>query len=196
MTENENNTSGGLPSLEQVVSQIDKSLLNIDDSQALRLGLAAIAGAGPQSKGERYILFSIGETFLAVSITGVVEVVDLPSITRLPNVPPWVQGIANVRGEIISVVDFPLFMKWSEIATAKGASLIILGEGKIKTGIRIDKVLGTINRDTDEEISAQQQEPSGEISEIFPIVDDRDFRTINHKALLHNDRFINLTDLR
>ena len=50
---------------------------------------------------------------MAVSASGVVEVVDLPPLTRLPGVPPWVLGIVNIRSEIISVVDLPLFTNWN-----------------------------------------------------------------------------------
>lgn len=57
-----------------------------------------------RSKGEKYVVFCLGEKFFGVSSNKVSEVAQRLSITPLPNVPDWLVGIANLRGRIISVV--------------------------------------------------------------------------------------------
>ncbi len=75
--------------------------------------------------GEKYITFLLGETHFALPSNAVSEVVrSLPS-TSLPNLPNWFVGIANLRGDIISIID--LLMLWNEgsIESAK-SKLIVL----------------------------------------------------------------------
>lgn len=51
------------------------------------------------------IVFKLGAEFYAIKIEQVKEVTITPSITRMPRTPEFVQGVANVRGDIIAIVD-------------------------------------------------------------------------------------------
>lgn len=57
------------------------------------------------SGGEKFIVFSIGNEFFAVSAQNVSEVIQPLEVTYLPNVPKWLFGITNLRGEIISIIN-------------------------------------------------------------------------------------------
>ncbi|MEK7723803.1 MAG: chemotaxis protein CheW [Acidobacteriota bacterium] len=56
-------------------------------------------------EGEKYIVFQLDEKFYGISSKSVSEVAATLPVTSLPNVPEWVSGIANLRGDVISVVD-------------------------------------------------------------------------------------------
>ncbi|HEY0429664.1 MAG TPA: chemotaxis protein CheW [Pyrinomonadaceae bacterium] len=80
----------------------------------------------PQAIGEKFIVFFLNDELFAVSAAEVAEVVNLPVVTPLPRVPEWLLGIANLRGEIITVVDLArLWNKKSSIPAAK-PKLILL----------------------------------------------------------------------
>jgi purine-binding chemotaxis protein CheW len=51
------------------------------------------------------IVFKLGAEYYAIKIEQVKEVTITPSITRMPRTPEFVQGVANVRGDIIAIVD-------------------------------------------------------------------------------------------
>lgn len=51
------------------------------------------------------IVFKLGEGHYAIKIEQVKEVTVTPSITRMPRTPDFVQGVANIRGDIIAIVD-------------------------------------------------------------------------------------------
>ncbi len=51
------------------------------------------------------IVFKLGEEFYAIKIEQVKEVTITPSITRMPRTPEFVKGVANVRGDIIAIID-------------------------------------------------------------------------------------------
>lgn len=57
-----------------------------------------------RAAGDKYIVFYLGGRFFGVSSKKVAEVVQMLSVTPLPNVPEWLLGIADLRGAIISVV--------------------------------------------------------------------------------------------
>lgn len=56
-------------------------------------------------EGDKYIVFHLDEKLYGINSKNVSEVSASLPITSLPNVPDWVLGIANLRGDIISVID-------------------------------------------------------------------------------------------
>jgi len=63
-----------------------------------------------QAVGEKYVAFSLGKEIYAVASKMVVEVTSWLAAAPLPNAPEWLHGIANLRGEIISVVSLPMLL--------------------------------------------------------------------------------------
>ena len=59
---------------------------------------------------ERCLTFESGGLTLFLSTNYVTEIINDCSITRLPLVPAHVQGILNLRGQILPVVDIRLSM--------------------------------------------------------------------------------------
>lgn len=55
---------------------------------------------------EQFLLFRIGDEEFGLPIAAVVEVAQVPAkLTRLPNAPGFVQGVMNLRGQIVPVID-------------------------------------------------------------------------------------------
>lgn len=51
------------------------------------------------------IVFKLGTEEYAIRIDQVKEVTVTPNITRMPRTPDFVKGVANVRGDIIAIID-------------------------------------------------------------------------------------------
>lgn len=49
--------------------------------------------------------FRVGDETFGVPIAHVREIIRVPQITALPNAPEYVEGVINLRGKIISVID-------------------------------------------------------------------------------------------
>lgn len=56
-------------------------------------------------KGLQVVGFRIGDETFGVPIAHVREIIRVPQITALPNAPEYVEGVINLRGKIISVID-------------------------------------------------------------------------------------------
>lgn len=51
------------------------------------------------------VTFRVGTELFGVPISAVQEIVRVPAITRIPQTPTFVEGVINLRGRIITVVD-------------------------------------------------------------------------------------------
>ncbi len=71
------------------------------------------------------------------------EVVLLKDFTPLPGVPPFVLGIANVRGQILSIVNLKKFFDLPENGLGQLNRLIILRNERMEFGVLADEIRGT-----------------------------------------------------
>ena len=92
--------------LQNLILKIDEQLAEVTDKAAIVEQQVAAA----REEMRRYILVRIGDLHLAIAIDDLSEVGPLPAITLLPNLPFWIQGIVNIRSEIVSVIDFGGFL--------------------------------------------------------------------------------------
>lgn len=58
--------------------------------------------SGPRTQ---LIIFKLGTEEYSLSIDQIKEVVLTPRIARIPHTPPYVRGVANIRGNIIAIMD-------------------------------------------------------------------------------------------
>jgi purine-binding chemotaxis protein CheW len=117
-----------------------ENLADIDFSSLLDLPEANsifLAEKPAQAYGEKYVVFALDEEFYAVHSNLVVEVLSPQPVTPLPGVPEWLSGVANLRGEIISVVDLRKFWKKksASVASPLKTKLIVLCSAKDDTKI-------------------------------------------------------------
>ena len=75
------------------------------------------------------------------------EVVTLPEIVPVPLTKPWYLGVANIRGNLYSVVDFARFLGRDSPPGPAQARLVLFGPrvGEINAGIVVTRVLGLRN---------------------------------------------------
>lgn len=82
-----------------------------------------------------------GETY-GIESEMVREVYPLKDFTPLPGVPPFILGIINVRGQILSVVDLKKFFGFPEKGLGQLNKVIILHDEHMEFGILADEILG------------------------------------------------------
>ncbi len=82
-----------------------------------------------------------GETY-ALEITQIETIINLTNITRVPKAPSHIDGVINLRGEIIPVINTRRRLKLSEGEKSPLNQIIILSfeEEKVKAGFLVDSV--------------------------------------------------------
>ena len=70
------------------------------------------------------------------------EILTYPPLSRVPGVRPWVKGIANVRGNLLSVLDLNGFLGHGDTFVDDQARVLVVEFGEVFAGLLVDEVLG------------------------------------------------------
>lgn len=89
---------------------------------------------------EQLVTFKIDMEEYGVKIANVEEINRMPEVTKIPRAPYFIEGIVNLRGNVIPALDLRRFFKLSEREITDATRIIIVDfEGK-RTGIVVDSV--------------------------------------------------------
>jgi purine-binding chemotaxis protein CheW len=66
---------------------------------------AALEAKQKSTHAGQYLTFFIAGEEYAANILKVREVIEYDTLTAVPNTPPWIRGVVNVRGSVVPVVD-------------------------------------------------------------------------------------------
>ncbi len=105
-----------------------------------------------QTISNRYIAFSLGSENYAIPLLSVREVIAMPETTRVPHTPPHFLGIINLRGQVISIIDFRIKfkIKSKEQSEDSETAVIIVDIGGICLGVVIDSVNNVLNLNSED----------------------------------------------
>ena len=62
----------------------------------------------PQQVGGKFLTFFLDEDEYGFEILKVQEIIGMMSVTPVPQTPPFVQGVINLRGKVIPIIDLRL----------------------------------------------------------------------------------------
>jgi twitching motility protein PilI len=99
-------------------------------------------GSGTPSDEWSGVTFSIGDTRLACNITRISEILPCPQSTPVPGAKPWIVGLANVRGELLTVIDLAHFLSGHRSPVTPRSRLLATSINKAPIGLLIDDVFG------------------------------------------------------
>lgn len=109
-------------------------------TQAGQLDLTSLRGVTAEPGTEQYLVFSLGERELAVKAELVQGVDRLGNMTPVPNLAPWVKGVVNQRGFIISVVDLRVFFGLEPLPYSPRTRLLTLQYNEMVISFVVDGV--------------------------------------------------------
>jgi purine-binding chemotaxis protein CheW len=135
------------------------------------------------------VKFSLATETYGVESAFVREIYPLKEFTHLPGVPPFVFGITNVRGQILSIIDLKKFFNLPQKGLGQLNKLIILHDGKMEFGILADDILGAHSISLD---SIQSSPPtiSGIGAEYLRGVTNENLIILDAKKILYDKMII------
>jgi purine-binding chemotaxis protein CheW len=95
---------------------------------------------------EQLVVFRLGKEEYAVAIDKVKEIIRFQEATRLPNTPPHMEGIINLRGKVIPVVDLAKRFGLQRGRTEGKQAVIIEAAGQV-VGVIVDGVTEVLRID-------------------------------------------------
>ena len=92
--------------------------------------------------------FRAGERRWLIDLADAGEVIPVPSIVKVPLTRVWYAGIANIRGNLYSVVDFAALVGNRPVAAGDDARLLLIGSKyRCGSGLLVDAVSGLYRND-------------------------------------------------
>jgi purine-binding chemotaxis protein CheW len=128
------------------------------------------------------VVFELGAEQYGVNIETVESIIKMQTITSMPHAPSFVQGVTNLRGKVLPVIDLRLRFGMAPKAAAKGSRIIVIGVNATEIGMIVDGVSAVLT------IPDQAVEPPP------PITTTVDSNFITGIAKL-DDRMVILLDL-
>lgn len=92
------------------------------------------------AKGMQVVVFSMGKELFGVSIEEVHEIVRVPEITAVPDSPPFLEGMINLRGKILPVIDLRRRLRLPDAPRDKHTRVLIAEDGGRLVGLLVDAV--------------------------------------------------------
>jgi purine-binding chemotaxis protein CheW len=91
---------------------------------------------------KQHIKFTLEDIILSVPLSSALEIGYQPKTTPLPNLPEWVVGVSNIRGEIVSIIDLKGFFKLATRQLERKKRFIIVYNQVMKVGLLVDTIAG------------------------------------------------------
>lgn len=104
-------------------SALDEDLMGYEDSELIQLVTFKLAG----------------EEF-AINILNVQEIIRILPITRVPNAPIFVEGVINLRGKVIPVIDMRKRFKLPAIENTSDTRIVVMNLRAQTVGFVLDAV--------------------------------------------------------
>jgi twitching motility protein PilI len=109
-------------------------------SRTLQAGATIEAKAADEWVGVAFRMG--GETFL-VAREETREVLGYPTaVTRIPGAKSWVKGLANVRGQLLPMLDLRQFLGSGATTAGRNTRIVVVNHRDIPAGLMVDEVLG------------------------------------------------------
>lgn len=94
------------------------------------------------------VIFKIGEEEFGVEINQVKEIVRLVPITPVPRSPAFVEGVVNLRGQILAVIDLAKRLRLVESPRTDQSRIVVIEmEGNV-AGMIVDEVTEVLSLPT------------------------------------------------
>src|ERR1035438_7443271 len=86
------------------------------------------------------VTFLLKDEEFGFDIMSVQEIIRLPKMAKVPRTPPYVDGIANLRGGVLPVIDMRTRFGMERGEGTERTRVLVVDIEGVKTGLRVDRV--------------------------------------------------------
>jgi len=89
----------------------------------------------------KFLVFRLGQDEFGLSVEAVVEVARAPDrVTRVPKAPKFLEGVINLRGAVVPVIDQRQRFDMPRLEHGDGRRLVVVQTGRHRAGLIVDSV--------------------------------------------------------
>ncbi len=86
-----------------------------------------------------HVAFGVGEAEYVLPALDIVQMAPFEGATRVPETPPWVAGLVQIRGAVLPVIDLRARFGLEPQAPTLGSRVIVVREGERSLGLLADR---------------------------------------------------------
>ena len=106
----------------------------------------------------RGIGFRVGSRLLVSGIDEINELLAVPPLTPVPGTQAWLLGVANVRGNLVPVVDCARFLFGERTQHSERTRLLVVRQGSGSVALLVDEVFGQRTVDEEQRREARRED--------------------------------------
>jgi purine-binding chemotaxis protein CheW len=111
-----------------------------EDSAAPQKKVGALTG-----KEGKYLTFTLAQEEYGIGILKIKEIIGMIPITSVPQTPPFVKGVINLRGKVIPVIDLRLRFNMEAMEYNERTCIVVVEIGRRSTDITIGLVVDSVS---------------------------------------------------
>ncbi len=89
---------------------------------------------------DKYLTFQLGHEVYGIDIRSVTEIIGFQKITPVPDMPEYIRGVINLRGQVIPVIDVRLRFRMEIREYQERTCIIVVRIGNTSVGLIVDMV--------------------------------------------------------
>jgi purine-binding chemotaxis protein CheW len=93
---------------------------------------------------EQLVTFKLGKEEFGVDIMKVQEIIKIPPVTFVPRAPRFIEGVINLRGNVIPVISLKERFKMETSGSTNDARIIVIQVNGRTMGVMVDQVTEVI----------------------------------------------------
>lgn len=115
----------------------------------------------PQERYETWVAFGLADLALALPVSQVREVLRVGRITRVPQAPPPVRGVTNLRGRVLAVVDLGTRSGGRAVEIGDNSRILVVESQGRSLGLLVDRVDKVLDLGMGQVADAPDEVPEG-----------------------------------
>jgi len=89
---------------------------------------------------DKYLTFCLAEEDYGLDIGDVIEIIGVQKITQVPDLPPYIKGVINLRGQVIPVMDMRLRFQLPPQKYDERTCIVVTEVAGLSMGLVVDRV--------------------------------------------------------
>jgi purine-binding chemotaxis protein CheW len=106
-------------------------------------------GSALTGDARQYVTFHIDDGIFAVPLAEVQEIIRMPPVVRMPLSPGSLEGLANLRGTVMSVTSLRRIFRYPDLVHDEATRVVVINQG-IPVGLVVDRMAAVVTAELDQ----------------------------------------------